>query len=300
MEAMITILTPTYNRRRELQKLYDSLKRQINKSFIWYIVDDGSTDGTDKTVKSFQRENCVPIQYKKKKNGGKHTALNLAIPDIETELTMIVDSDDCLTADATQTIFEDWLKNCESNIAGMVYLRGYSGFEVIGDMWPYEEQFGNCITHTWNKGIKGDKAEVYRTDILKQYPFPVFRREKFLSEACVWIEIAKTHNVFMKNKIIYIGEYLPDGLTRSGRKMQMQNPKGAMCNAKAYMWRTFCLKIKMKNAILYNCYGLQARKSLGELWKESPNRLLTTLGLLPGMVLRKKWRKYGKRRRFER
>ena len=33
----------------------------------------------------------------------------------------------------------------------------------------------------------------------------------------------------------------------------------------------------MKNAILYNCYGLQARKSLGELWKESPNRLLTTL-----------------------
>ena len=121
-----------------------------------------------------------------------------------------------------------------------------------------------------------------------------------MSEACVWIEIAKTHNVFMKNKIIYIGEYLPDGLTRSGRKMQMQNPKGAMCNAKAYMWRTFCLKIKMKNAILYNCYGLQARKSLGELWKESPNRLLTTLGLLPGMVLRKKWRKYGKRRRFER
>ena len=56
MEAMITILTPTYNRRRELQKLYDSLKRQINKSFIWYIVDDGSTDGTDKTVKSFLRE----------------------------------------------------------------------------------------------------------------------------------------------------------------------------------------------------------------------------------------------------
>ena len=291
VEAMITILTPTYNRGEELHKLYDSLKRQINKSFVWYIVDDGSTDGTNKIVKAFQKENCVPIIYQKKDNGGKHTALNAAIPKIQTELTMIVDSDDCLTADATQTIFEDWIENCENNIAGLIYLRGYSGFEPIGDKWTYDEQFGNVITHTCNKGIKGDKAEVYRTDILKKYPFPVFRREKFLSEACVWIEIAKTYNVFMKNKIIYISQYLPGGLTKNGRKMQMQNPKGAMYNAKAYMWKTFCFKIKFKNAILYNCYGLQAKKSLGELWKESPNRFLTTIALFPGIILQKKWKK---------
>lgn len=42
---MITILTPTYNRGQELKNLYESLKRQINKNFVWYIVDDGSTDG---------------------------------------------------------------------------------------------------------------------------------------------------------------------------------------------------------------------------------------------------------------
>lgn len=292
MDALLTILTPTYNRGECLEKLYESLKRQINKSFIWYIVDDGSTDRTKQIVAAFQKEKHIPIRYEKKKNGGKHTALNRGIKSIDTELTMIVDSDDCLTPDATQTIFEDWITNCENGIGGLVYLRGYSGFEVIGDKWPYDEQFGNTITHTCNKGIKGDKAEVYQTALLKQCPFPEFADETFLSEACVWIEIAKRTNVFMRNKIIYITQYRKDGLTESGRRMQVQNPKGALVNARAYMWKTFSFKIKLKNAILYHCYGRFAGISAGELWKESPNKLCTLIGFLPGLILKKKWEKY--------
>lgn len=292
MEALLTILTPTYNRGECLKKLYESLKRQINKNFIWYIVDDGSTDHTKQIVATFQKENHIPIRYEKKKNAGKHTALNRGIKNIDTELTMIVDSDDCLTPDATQTIFEDWITNCDNGIGGMVYLRGYSGFEVIGDKWPYDEQFGNTITHTCNKGIKGDKAEVYQTAILKKCPFPEFEDESFLSEACVWIEIAKTTNVFMRNKIIYITEYRKDGLTESGRRMQVQNPKGALVNARAYMWKNFSFKIKLKNAILYQCYGRFAGISARDLWKESPNKLCTLIGFIPGLILKKKWEIY--------
>ena len=91
---MITILTPTYNRGNELRNLYESLKRQISKNFIWYIVDDGSTDGTEDIVKEFEFENLMSIRYDKKENGGKHTALNYGIQRIETALTMVVDSDD--------------------------------------------------------------------------------------------------------------------------------------------------------------------------------------------------------------
>lgn len=291
MDALLTILTPTYNRGEYLIKLYESLKRQINKSFIWYIEDDGSTDQTKQIVAGFQRENLVPIRYERKENGGKHTAINAAVKHIDTELTMIVDSDDLLTPDATQTIFEDWITNVEAGISGLVYLRGYSGFEVIGDKWPHDEQFGNTITHTCNKGVKGDKAEVFQTELLKQYPFPEFRREKFLSEACVWIEIAKGRTFFMRNKIIYITQYLEGGLTKSGRTMQMRNPKGAFYNAKAYLWKEFSAGIRFKNGILYNCYGIQAKKSIGELFKESPNKFYTIVGFIPGMILRKKWAK---------
>ena len=47
---MITIFTPTYNRKKTLPKLYKSLKNQNDKDFEWLIVDDGSSDGTDKLI----------------------------------------------------------------------------------------------------------------------------------------------------------------------------------------------------------------------------------------------------------
>lgn len=289
---MITILTPTYNRKNELTNLYESLKRQINKNFVWYIIDDGSTDGTDKLIKRFQKEKLMTIRYDKKKNGGKHTAINYAAKKIDTELTMIVDSDDLLTPDAVETIFNDWLENCENpRLGGLNYLRGYSGIEVIGKQWPHDEQIGNTITLTCNKGIVGDKAEVIRTDILKSLPFPEFSGEKFLSECYLWIEMAKEYDMFMRNKIIYITKYLDGGLSKSGRSMQINSPKGAMLNAKEYMSPQFNVKLKMKNALLYNCYGFFSNTSFGQMWKESPNKFLTTLAYLPGFVLYRYWKK---------
>ena len=100
----LTILTPTYNRAYELQKLYDSLKKQSVRDFIWMIVDDGSTDSTEDTVSEIQKSVVFPVFYIKKQNGGKHTALNTGIRQIKTELVFIVDSDDWLAEDAVETV----------------------------------------------------------------------------------------------------------------------------------------------------------------------------------------------------
>ena len=92
----ITVLTPTYNRSDTLSILYNSLCRQTVKDFCWLIVDDGSTDNTDETVNEFIKKADFRIDYVKKENGGKHTALNTGIQRISTPLTFIVDSDDYL------------------------------------------------------------------------------------------------------------------------------------------------------------------------------------------------------------
>ena len=95
--TQVTVITPTYNRARELKKLYESLLAQEDKDFKWLIVDDGSTDDTQDVVREWLNGNQLSMTYINKPNGGKHTALNLGIPQIDTPWTFIVDSDDYLT-----------------------------------------------------------------------------------------------------------------------------------------------------------------------------------------------------------
>lgn len=288
-EAMLTILTPTYNRGDKLRNLYESLKRQTNKNFIWYVVDDGSTDDTKYVIGECQQEDIITIWYDEKENGGKHTALNYGIERIETGLTMVVDSDDLLMPDAVEIICHDWLENCEQKICGLNYLRGYSALQVIGEKWPHDEQIANSIKLTCNKGISGDKAEVFLTEILREYPFPEIEGEKFFSESYVWLGIAKQYDMFMRNKIIYITEYLEGGLSKSGRRMQLTSPIGAMMNAQMRMSKEFSVKLRLKNSLLYSCYGTLAGRGVGKLWKEAPAKLYFLLGYVPGIILRRKW-----------
>lgn len=107
----ITVFTPTYNRAYCLHKCYESMKRQTSKDFEWLIIDDGSSDGTDELVKGWMKEEkSFPIRYIYKKNGGMHTAYNVAYENIDTELAMNIDSDDYLTDTAIEDILNFWKK----------------------------------------------------------------------------------------------------------------------------------------------------------------------------------------------
>lgn len=81
----ITVLTPTYNRGGSIQKLYTSLDNQSIKDFEWLIVDDGSLDDTAQVVRKVQKSADFRIRYIYKENGGKHTALNEGIKNIESD-----------------------------------------------------------------------------------------------------------------------------------------------------------------------------------------------------------------------
>lgn len=122
--ADLTVLTPAYNRRKGLQKLFESLLAQTNKNFEWLIVDDGSTDDTSLFAKQWVSCNEFSVRYYKKENGGKHTALNYSLDKISTPLVFIVDSDDYLTSDAVDVIYEKYsLYKSEKDLCGLSFLR---------------------------------------------------------------------------------------------------------------------------------------------------------------------------------
>ena len=83
-----------------------------------------------------------------------------------------------------------------------------------------------------NYGLSADMAEIYKTAVLKQYPFPVWPGETFTPEAVIWNRIALDGYLIRWHKdIIYLCEYLEDGLTRGGYPLYLKNLMGcAMAN----------------------------------------------------------------------
>ena len=76
-------------------------------------------------------------------------------------------------------------------------------------------------------GINGDKAEVFYTEIMRQYPFPEFEGEKFITECVVWDKMAADgYHLRYYNVITYLCEYRDDGLTMKGLDLYYRNPQG--------------------------------------------------------------------------
>lgn len=287
----ISIITPTYNRKHTLDRLYNSLVSQSLSDFEWIVVDDGSIDNTKSLVDNFKDENIIDINYIYKSNGGKHTALNEGIQAASGDMIIIVDSDDYLESNAVETIanyFETYKD--KKNICGFSFLKTKSTGENTGDRFLKDEEISNYIDCRINSNIKGDKAEVFFTDVLKQYPFPEFKGEKFISEDIVWIEIAKKYDTVHINKSIYICEYLEGGLTDSDKRMKFASPKGSMLRGKQMMYHQCNFKFRLKGAIIYNCYKMETDNFKIEI-DSIFNKLLICLTYPLGYVFNKKWKK---------
>jgi glycosyltransferase involved in cell wall biosynthesis len=244
---IFTIFTPTYNRAYLLPKLYESLKSQTFKDFEWLIVDDGSTDGTRDLIDGWIKESLLDIRYYYQENGGKHRAINKSVPLARGKWFFIVDSDDYLP-DNSLEIANKWLKTVEEDdsFAGVSGMRRINGivpkvdFEVL-DLSPLR------ITEY----IRVDKAEIFKTAILKKYPFPDIPGEKFCAEGLIWSRIGLRYKLRYFNEVIYFCEYLDEGLTKSSLMNRRKNPTYASIIYREQMRNMPALKEKIRAAINY-------------------------------------------------
>ncbi len=290
----ITVLTPTYNRKEKLGRLYESLKRQTCKEFVWMIIDDGSSDNTKEYIDELKKTNVdLSIEYYYKTNGGKHTALNYGIERTNTELIFIVDSDDYLVDDAIEIVKREWFLHEKSDdICGICFLKGYDKESCVGEKFnDLSDQ--SYITMRLKKGVKGDKSEIFKTSLLKQKKFPEIEGEKFIGEDYVWCDLGKNYNMIWRNDIIYICEYLSDGLSQAGRAMRIKCPCGGMLNSGMMLTQEFPMKFRIKKGILYNCYYFFADKPSRRKYGIKNSKAIRMMTFLPGFLLYKYWkRKY--------
>lgn len=223
----ITVFTPTYNRAYILESLYHSLQRQTFLDFEWLVVDDGSSDETQKLFAGWcGEENPFPIRYFKQENGGKCRAINRGLKEARGELFFTVDSDDYLTDDALEKVakWETELPN-DQKYCGFVGNRGVTATQTPNRLFEGGYLDGTALDRY--TVVDGERAFVFYTDIHRQYLYPEFPGEKFLTEAVTWDCMAHDgYKMRFYNDIIWIWEYKDDGLTRAGYKVFLDNPQG--------------------------------------------------------------------------
>lgn len=87
---LVSIIIPVYNGANYMREAIDSALDQTYKNIEVIVVNDGSTDDTEKIAESYGDK----IRYFPKKNGGVATALNLAIKEAHGEYISWLSHDD--------------------------------------------------------------------------------------------------------------------------------------------------------------------------------------------------------------
>ncbi|HAE23372.1 MAG TPA: glycosyltransferase family 2 protein [Spirochaetaceae bacterium] len=224
---LITVLTPSYNRAHTLGALSDSLLAQSESDFEWLVVDDGSTDGTEALMERLAPQWESRLRYVKKNNGGKHRALNIGIALARGAWQFIVDSDDRLPPGSLAAIKALMPSAAADDIVGIMGLRVDPSGAVIGESLPLRASPVDTASLAFVYGVRGDKAEVFKSAILRRYPFPEIEGERFLTESVAWHRMARDGYKFaLTNEPLYICEYLAGGLSDKSLELRLKNPIG--------------------------------------------------------------------------
>ncbi|WNF35316.1 glycosyltransferase family 2 protein [Bacillaceae bacterium IKA-2] len=279
----LTVFTPTFNRAYCLEQCYKSLKQQSSKDFVWLIIDDGSSDHTKEIVDSWISENQIEIHYQWQENQGMHGAHNRAYELIDTELNVCIDSDDYMPDDAVEKILSFWKQYGSDKVSGIIGLDSYTNGKIIGSKLPTEIK--STLFDLYSKhGVTGDKKLVYRTELTKNFRYPIFETEKYVGLAYKYFKIDESYKMLLMNEIICIVEYLPDGSSLNMFKQYRKNPRGFAFYRKELMKLPFgSSAFKFRQAVHYVSSSLLIKNR--NFINESPSKRLTFLAIPFGFLL---------------
>jgi len=218
---IFTIFTPTYNRGHTLHRVYESLQSQTFRDFEWLIVDDGSTDNTQKLVETWKQEASFPIRYIYQSNQGKHIAFNRGVNEARGALFLTSDSDDSFVPEALERFKYHWdsIPEEEQELFSAVTALCKDQFgKQIGTSFPQDVTDSNSLEIRYKYKVKGEKWGFQRTDVLKAYPFPETHKQTYIPEGIIWNKIAR------KYQTRFVNEHLRTYYREEGSIMRGGNP----------------------------------------------------------------------------
>ena len=177
----ISVIVPVYNVAEYLVQCFDSIVAQDFSDIEVIVVDDGSTDGSSDICSDYCRR-YDNFRLITKQNGGLSDARNAGTKIATGEYICFLDSDDYIAPNALRMLYDfATSKGCDIVQGGFYYT--YAHHLIYDNRWiesddaPFvlskNEAMEQLILNNYVKNFAWGK--LYRTDVAKEYPFPVGR-----------------------------------------------------------------------------------------------------------------------------
>lgn len=171
-ECFFSIIVPVYNRKEYIRGCLDSILKQTFTDFELIVVDDGSTDDTDKICEEY-KEIDTKIKIFHQQNLGVSSARNAGIRHAKGVLCIFIDSDDRIPSDYLMQIKEAYDKfgiNClyvtsfmdlSEERVNYVQFRKSTAYSIVK-----EDRFLSLL----EKGLFNSACnKIYQLSLLKQH-----------------------------------------------------------------------------------------------------------------------------------
>lgn len=225
----ISILTATYNRAHDLERLYTSLVINSNSNieYEWLIMDDGSTDKTKLIIDNFIKQNIIKIEYHYQENQGKMSAINNLMKFVTGDVIIECDSDDYFVTGAFDIINKNIDKLLsDETVYALAFLKKNESGKIDGTEFIEDNHRSDMFSLYYKEKMTGEKILVYKTEIRKKYKHILEADEKFVTEFRMYNKIDADYDVICINEAIIIGDYKNDGYVKNKKRVFELAPLG--------------------------------------------------------------------------
>lgn len=298
---LVSVLTPTWNRAKFLDRVWQGLDEQTYPAIEWIVCDDGSTDDTALKLEEFLLKSWFPVTViTASVHIGKVRMDNEAVSRARGQYILWCDSDDYLLPKAIEELV-DILRSIPEeervDYVGVTALCCDEAGAVISSVLPFDHQFDT----TWNQlvttqNVDGDMIYMTRADILKANQFPEV--DFVVPESIVWNVIGEG-KARVRPVVVKVNRYRSPNAISFTNVMSYSRGRAhslATCvrclkpyrnNLRASLWRLITF-------IRYSLHGeLRFREAIA-LWGRNSAKITYLLAFLPALVLAFRDRAIGK------
>ena len=131
-----------------------------------------------------------------------------------------------------KSYWDDIPKTEQQHYAGIEGLCAHLGDgQICGrsrgpNLFPEDIFDSNFLEIRRKYGIRGDKKNAIRTELVKANPYPRFEGERHFRPGLLWERLAHDYHFRYINEVVQIIEYQPDGISSDRLTLRTSNPKG--------------------------------------------------------------------------